>query len=180
MEYDYRSQIFKLIRKIITVFSLLVIVFVVVDIALVGKPFVLDHVLGIGGVLVIQLLVFLLSKTKLNDTVKESIIISFLILFVIAALFSLLGESSKYGWPLIFMPTVVSILILETWLYMGVNIVTTITFVLLLLLKRDLFTESLEVYANVLFMITLSAFLIRNYYKFIIDILIRFTYLIYN
>lgn len=160
-----RHEIFKVIRKVITIFSVLVLAFVLIDVIFVGKPFSIDHIVGILGVGVIQGVLFFLKGLEGRDTLKEIVVILLLVVFVNVALFNLLGESAKYGWPLIFMPIIVTVLILDNWLYVGTNAVALASFGALLLTRSDLFDESLEIYVVVYLMVSFSILFIRTSYK---------------
>jgi len=165
MLFNSKESVFKLIKKIIFMFSVLVLLFVVMDVFVAKAPFKSEHIIGLVGVAVILGVVFGISKIKERYLMKEIITILLLSIFVVAALFVLLGNSTLFGWPLIFMPTLVSILMLDSRLYFSTNIITTVLFFILIFTKNDIFNTDVEVLVITYLMISLTAFFIRNSYK---------------
>jgi methyl-accepting chemotaxis protein len=161
MEFNREQMIFSLIRKILLIFSGLVIVFIGLDLVA-GTDFSDKHLIAIIGVILIQTGMFFLNRLKDQYFLKKLITTLVLFIFIGLAIFNLLGQSVLYGWALLFMPVMISILFIDGILYYGTNIVGFVLFFALIIVKDDIFPTDREVLIVLYFMIALSAWIIRN------------------
>ncbi|MBN2795512.1 MAG: hypothetical protein JXR88_08915 [Clostridia bacterium] len=161
MTFNREQMIFSLIRKILAVFSALVFAFIILDLVA-GTTFSNKHLIAIIGVILIQIGLFFLNKLKENYFLKNTLTTFILFIFIALAVFNLLGTSVVFGWALIFMPIMISILFVDTILYYGTNILSIILFLILIFTKTEIFTTDKEVLIVLYFMVAFSAFIIRN------------------
>lgn len=161
MAFNREQMIFSLIRKILLIFSVLVIAFIGLDL-ITGADFTNKHLIAIVGVTLIQTGMFFLNKMKEQYFLKKLITILVLFIFIGVAIFNLLGTSVLYGWALLFMPVMLSILFTDAILYYSTNIISVTLFFALLVIKDDIFPTDKEVLIVLYFMIGFSAWIIRN------------------
>lgn len=87
MEFNREQMIFSLIRKILLIFSVLVIVFIGLDL-IAGADFSNQHIIGIAGVILIQAGMFFLNRIKDQYFLKKLITTLVLFIFIGLALFN--------------------------------------------------------------------------------------------
>ncbi len=85
--------------------------------------------------------------------------------FVFVALFVLLGDKVAQAWPIILMPVMISIVILNNTVFIAYNLITIALFAVLVITKPEYLGTNIEALVISYFMIALSAFLIRTSYK---------------
>lgn len=163
-----KEMIFKVISRMIHIFSTLVIVYIFLDISKTGFSITIDHIIGSSGILIIEVIIFFLKRVKEKYILKQTIVVSILIFFVFVAIINLLGAPAAYLWPLVFMPVIVSILMLDVRFYVITNIVVTVLFILFLSVRSELFVGNSYMVFIVYFIISLSVMIIRNSYKTVI------------
>lgn len=81
-----------------------------------------------------------------------------LMFFVFVALFVLLGDKVAQAWPIILMPVMISIVILNNTVFIAYNLITIALFAVLVITKPEYLGTNIEALVISYFMIALSAF----------------------
>ncbi len=162
MESNREESVFNLIRRIISTFSVLAVIFVFVDFVINGFDFKSNYIFAVLGVLFIECFIWAIGRKKSNFVIKNIVIILILLIYITLVDFKLLGPSVLFGWALYFVPVMVSILFTNFVLYLSTNFATMVLFLALLIFKHDIFHHDQEVMVTIYLMVTFTSYIIRS------------------
>jgi methyl-accepting chemotaxis protein len=159
-----QKVLFDLICKIIYIFSGVGISYILMN-AIIEKGFNPTRITGIIGTLILLGCIFIIRKTQLKINVKLFISQFVLEIFILIIVFVLLLEKVVFGWPLLFIPILISILIENKMYFFGLNVFQLGSLITLVLMRPAYFPQ--EMYSSIIatfLLVFLTILFIRKSY----------------